>query len=33
MWPNSQEFADLVRFTEDILNGKFLFFFAVKEAR
>ena len=25
MWPNSQETADLVKFTEEILNGKFHF--------
>ena len=28
MWPNSQESMDLVTFTEEILNGKLLFFFA-----
>ena len=26
MWPNSQFPADLVTFTEEILNGKFQFF-------
>ena len=26
MWPNPQKTADLVTFTEEILNGKFLFF-------
>ena len=25
MWPNPQEVADLVKFTEEILNGKFHF--------
>ena len=25
MWPNTQETADLVTFTEEILNGKLLF--------
>ena len=25
MWPNPQEAADLVTFTEEILNGKLLF--------
>ena len=25
MWPNSQETADLVTFTEEIVNGKLLF--------
>ena len=25
MWPNPQETEDLVLFTEEILNGKFLF--------
>ena len=25
MWPNSQETADLVTFTEEILNGKLYF--------
>ena len=25
MWPNLQETADLVTFTEEILNGKLLF--------
>ena len=25
MWPNSQESADLVTFTEEILNGKLYF--------
>ena len=29
MWPNQQFLADLVTFTEEILNGKFNFFFAV----
>ena len=29
MWPNPQETADLVTFTEQIINGK-LYFFAVK---
>ena len=29
MWPNPQETADLVTFTEEILNGKLHFFFAV----
>ena len=27
MWPNPQETTDLVTFTEEIFNGKFLFFF------
>ena len=26
MWPNSKETADLVTFTEEILNGKIYFF-------
>ena len=26
MWPNPQEIADLVTFTEEILNGKLHFF-------
>ena len=26
MWPNPQETTDLVKFTEEILNGKFHFF-------
>ena len=26
MWPNPQETADLVKFTEEILNGKLHFF-------
>ena len=25
MWPNPQETADLVTFTEEILNGNFIF--------
>ena len=25
MWPNSQEIADLVTFTEEILNGRLYF--------
>ena len=25
MWPNPQEIADLVTFTEEILNGKLIF--------
>ena len=25
MWPNSQETADLVTFTEEIINGNFIF--------
>ena len=29
MWPNPQETADLVTFTEEILNGKHHFFCAV----
>ena len=29
MWPNPQETAHLVTFTEEILNGKLLFFCAV----
>ena len=30
MWPNPQEIADLVTFTEEIVNGKLHFFCAVK---
>ena len=30
MWPNLQETADLVTFTEEILNGKFNFSYHVK---
>ena len=30
MWPNPQETADLVTFTEEILNGKFYFLCCVK---
>ena len=26
MWPNPQETADLVTFTEEILNGNFIFY-------
>ena len=26
MWPNPKEIADLVTFTEEVLNGKFQFF-------
>ena len=29
MWPNPQETADLVTFTEEILNEKFRFLFSV----
>ena len=29
MWPNPQETADLVTFTEEILNGKFSFGWAI----
>ena len=29
MWPNSQEAADLVAFTEEILNGKIHFLWSV----
>ena len=29
MWPNPQETADLVTFTEEIFNGKLHFFAAV----
>ena len=29
MWPNSQETADLVTFTEEILNGKLRFLYCV----
>ena len=29
MWPNPQETADLVTFTEEILNGQLYFFSAV----
>ena len=32
MWPNPQETADLVTFTEEILNGK-LHFFVQSEVR
>ena len=31
MWPNPQKTADLVKFTEEILDGK-LFFFAIVRA-
>ena len=31
MWPNLQETADLVTFTEEILNGKFHFLCSEKE--
>ena len=29
MWPNPQEFADLVTFTEEMLNGKLHFLCSV----
>ena len=29
MWPNQQETADLVTFTEEILNGKLHFLYSV----
>ena len=32
MWPNPQETADLITFTEEILNGK-LYFCAVKKCK
>ena len=30
MWPNPQETADLVTFTEEILNEKFHFLYSLK---
>ena len=33
MWPNPQETADLVTFTEDILNGKSSFLCSVTSAQ
>ena len=30
MWPNPQETADLVTFTEEILNGKLCFLYSKK---
>ena len=33
MWPNSQETADLVTFTEEILNGKLHFLCSVEERK
>ena len=31
MWPNPQETANLVTFTEEILNGKLHFLYSVNE--
>ena len=33
IWPNSQETADLVTFTEKILSGKFRFFVQCEKSR
>ena len=33
MWPNPQETADLLKFTEEILNGKLHFLCSVTEKR
>ena len=30
MWPNPQETADLITFTEEIFNGKFSFLYSDK---
>ena len=32
MWPNPQETADLVTFTEEILNGKLQFLYSLKSS-
>ena len=32
MWPNLQETADLVTFTEEIFNGKFYFLCSLNKA-
>ena len=32
MWPNPQQTADLVKFTEETLMENFIFFYAVKNA-